>query len=35
MEMRRIEKTYFSVKDYAKAEEFKRKADRLEQEELA
>ena len=30
MENRRIEKTYFLVKDYAKAEEFKRKADKME-----
>jgi hypothetical protein len=30
MDLRKQEKIYFSVKDYEKAEDFKRKADRLE-----
>jgi hypothetical protein len=34
MEIRRAEKTYFQVKDYSKAEEFKRKGDKLEEQEL-
>jgi hypothetical protein len=31
LDIRRAEKTYFQVKDYNKAEEFKRKADKLEE----
>jgi hypothetical protein len=34
LEVRRAEKTYFQVKDYSKAEEYKRKADQMEDQEL-
>lgn len=33
MDIRKQEKIFFSVKDYLKAEEFKRRGDRMEEEE--